>query len=73
MLKRELADARKGYDTLFASEVRALDGALQQHTLQPVPTVSERERDDEPDDLAIQCLSTRGKDCKGDDPAAERD
>jgi len=73
VLKRELADARKGYDTLFASEVRALDGALQQHTLQPVPTVSERERDDEPDDLAIQCLSTRGKDCKGDDPAAERD
>jgi len=73
VLKRELGDASKGYDALFASDIRALDGALQQHKLQPVPAVSEREREGDPDDVAIQCLATRGRDCKGADPAAERD
>ena len=73
VLKRELGDAGKVYDALFASDIRTLDGALQQHKLQPVPAVSEREHDDDLDDIAIQCVSTRGKDCKGDDPATERD
>ena len=76
VLRRELGDASNAYDQLFASDVRALDGALQQHQLQPVPAVtaiSARDHADELDDLAIQCLSTRGRDCKGDDPAAERD
>ncbi|CAN5441249.1 hypothetical protein BH11MYX1_BH11MYX1_50310 [soil metagenome] len=71
MLRREPGDASKARH-LFASDVRALDGALQQHKLEPVPAVSKRERADEPEHLAIQCLSTRGRDCKG-DAAAERD
>ncbi len=74
VLQRELADATRSFDTLVAKDVRALDGELQQHTLQPIPALSELEHQGGPDGLALQCLATLGTDCAGEDRAAtERD
>jgi hypothetical protein len=72
ILKRELAEAGKAFDDVVAKEIRPLDSELQQHKLQPVPAVSEAEHED-PDDVALECLATRGRDCGAEEHAAERD
>ncbi|HEX4420059.1 MAG TPA: hypothetical protein VH165_19225 [Kofleriaceae bacterium] len=74
-LRRELTDAAKQLDELVGKDWRALDDALRQHKLEPLPQVSQLERhDDELDDLAMHCVATEGKECRGDTRAAtERD
>ncbi len=62
VLARELADAAKRFDAVFAKEIRGLDGELQQHKLQPVPPISMLELD-ELDPIAAACVASMGRTC----------
>jgi len=74
VLRKELGEAGKVFDALVAKDVRGLDAELQQHKLQPVPAVSALEHADDLDEVAIECVESRGADCGGDiKAAAERD
>ncbi len=69
VLKRELGDVAKDLDALVSKDVRALDGELKQHKLEPIPAISAVERDDL-DDVALRCIASRGRVC-GDDGSEE--
>ena len=75
-LKKELADVQTAFKTLATKDARALDGALQQKKLQPLPALSELgTKPATLDRLALECLDSRGAHCEDDEERAaeERD
>ncbi|HSN30074.1 MAG TPA: hypothetical protein VLT45_27495, partial [Kofleriaceae bacterium] len=63
VLRRELTDVQKEFDAFVKSDLHAL-----------VPEISEVEPSDEPDPIALHCVETAGRDCKGSSAVAtERD
>jgi hypothetical protein len=74
VLRKELAEVGKELDDVVAKDVKALDAALKQHQLEPIPTVGVVAPPDELDELALHCVASAGADCHGDqDAAAETD
>jgi hypothetical protein len=74
VLKRELTDVAKDFDTVVGKDVRGLDGELKAHKLEPI-SVREKDRDGELDAHIMKCVATFGRDCKPDAAAVatERD
>jgi hypothetical protein len=72
VLRRELTDVDKLVEAIVTKDARALDDELKQHKLEPMPAISALDRagHDELDAVALQCVATRGQDCKGDDAVA---
>jgi photosystem II stability/assembly factor-like uncharacterized protein len=78
VLRRELADVEKAVEVIVTKDAHALDDELKRHKLEPMPAISALDRAGGGglDDVALQCVATRGRSCDGDDRAAalhERD
>jgi photosystem II stability/assembly factor-like uncharacterized protein len=73
VLKRELDDVAKDFESVVSKDVRALDAELKAHKLEPISAV-ERVHDDL-DASVRRCVESRGRDCKPDAAAiaTERD
>jgi photosystem II stability/assembly factor-like uncharacterized protein len=72
VLARELGDVGKDLDALVASEVRPLDDQLKARKLEPIATAADADADadgDErrgPDEHALRCVTSRGRECESD-------
>jgi photosystem II stability/assembly factor-like uncharacterized protein len=75
VLVRELGDANKELDALYAKDVRGLDPELKQHKLEPLPALSVLERrEPQLDAYAMRCVATLGHDCTREvETATDRD
>jgi hypothetical protein len=73
VLKRELDEVAKDFESVVSKDVRALDAELKAHKLEPISAV-ERAHEDL-DASARRCVESRGRDCKPDAAAiaTERD
>jgi photosystem II stability/assembly factor-like uncharacterized protein/outer membrane lipoprotein-sorting protein len=70
VLKHELDDVQKDFDTFVAKDVRALDAELKAKKLEPITAI---EVPGELDASAMKCMTTQGKDCKPDTAAIATD
>jgi len=72
VLRKELGDVDKLVEAIVTKDARTLDDELKQHKLEPLPALSllDRAGHDELDAVALQCVATSGRDCKGDDEVA---
>ncbi|HEY0481962.1 MAG TPA: hypothetical protein VGD37_30800, partial [Kofleriaceae bacterium] len=76
VLRRELTEVDRTVDALLTRDGRGLDGELKQHKLEPLPALSALEHRGEIDEVALHCVASAGRDCRGDDRASalrERD
>ncbi|HTR50947.1 MAG TPA: hypothetical protein VMJ10_09605 [Kofleriaceae bacterium] len=80
VLAHELADASKDLDAFLAKDAHAYDSDLRGRGLDPIPGIADMEEDYERDhegkldDLELECIKSRGRDCQASvQAAAEND
>jgi photosystem II stability/assembly factor-like uncharacterized protein len=74
-LARELDDVEKEVSAIVERDVKPIQGALEQHHLEPIPTAFDRESDEEAPRgevtvAALRCLTSRGRECEDAERAA---
>ncbi|HEY1555811.1 MAG TPA: hypothetical protein VGF94_13325 [Kofleriaceae bacterium] len=79
VLARELGDASKELDAFIAKDAHAYDNELKRRGIDPIPGIAdmeeryERDHAGKLDDDEVKCIASKGRDCKSEVEAAERD